>query len=104
MDEVLPMTLHESIEIFSIILGVVLQVFIVKWWSILPLIAAAPVYWKIRQLYVPISYGIKRLEGAGRLSLSLLDTAHRSSNSDDLSFTQPKAPCSRTPYPRSRAW
>ncbi|KAL7295968.1 hypothetical protein TKK_0010526 [Trichogramma kaykai] len=66
MDETLPLTLHESIEVFSIILGVLFQVFIVKWWSILPLIAAAIVYLKIRNLYVPIAYGIKRLEGAAK--------------------------------------
>lgn len=66
MDEILPVTMYESIEIFSIILGVVVQVLIINWWSVLPMIVTGFLYWKIRNFYVPTAYGIKRLEGAGK--------------------------------------
>ena len=65
MDEVLPVTMHEAIEIFFVIMGIMIQVLIINWWSVLPMVAAGFLYWRIRNFYVPTSYGIKRLEGAG---------------------------------------
>ncbi len=66
MDEVLPHTMWETIEVFFITLGVVFfQLFIMKWWSLLPIVITAYLYWKIKNFYIPTAYGIKRLEGAG---------------------------------------
>lgn len=65
MDEILPVTIHESIEIFSILVGVVVQIVIVNWWSITGVFLIGYLCWKLRNLYVPTAYGIKRLEGAG---------------------------------------
>ncbi|KAJ8684219.1 hypothetical protein QAD02_020011 [Eretmocerus hayati] len=66
MDEILPTTMIESIEIFSVILGVVVQVLFINWWSILPMILTGSLYWKIQTFYVPTAYKIKRLEGAAK--------------------------------------
>ncbi|XP_058795497.1 ATP-binding cassette subfamily C member 4-like isoform X2 [Phymastichus coffea] len=66
MDEILPVTMYESIEVFCIIVGIIVQNIIVNWWSILPMIVTGFLYWKIRGFYVPTAYGIKRLEGAAK--------------------------------------
>ncbi|OXU18927.1 hypothetical protein TSAR_000783 [Trichomalopsis sarcophagae] len=66
MDEILPATMYESIEVFSIILGVLIQVLIINWYSVLPMIFTGFLFWKIRTFYVPTAYGIKRLEGAAK--------------------------------------
>lgn len=66
MDEILPTTMYESIEVFSVTLGIIFfQVFIISWWSLLPTILTLFLYWKIKNYHIPTAYGIKRLEGAG---------------------------------------
>jgi ATP-binding cassette subfamily C (CFTR/MRP) protein 4 len=67
MDEILPATMYESIEIFSIILGVIVQVIIINWWSVLSMIVTGFLYWKIRHFYVLTVCRIKRLEGSGKV-------------------------------------
>ena len=66
MDEILPITMHESIEVFSVIMGVVVQVLIINWTYIAPMIVTGCMYWQIRKLYLPAAQSIKRLEGAGK--------------------------------------
>ncbi|XP_014208079.1 multidrug resistance-associated protein 4-like [Copidosoma floridanum] len=66
MDEVLPVTIHESVEVFSVILGVIAQIIIVNWWSVLAVVFTGYLYWKLKNVYVPTAYGIKRLEGAAK--------------------------------------
>lgn len=69
MDEILPITMHESIEVSSIIVGIVVQNIIVNWWFIMPMIVTGLLYWKIKGFYVPTAYGVKRLEGAGKKNI-----------------------------------
>lgn len=66
MDEILPITMYESIEIFSIILGIFVQVLIINWCTILPMLFTSFLFWRISTFYIPTAYGIKRLEGAGK--------------------------------------
>ena len=67
MDETLPITLLESIVVFSIMVGVVIQVLIIKSYALIPMLLCGYFYLKIRNIYLTNACGVKRLEGAGIL-------------------------------------
>ncbi|XP_029155458.1 multidrug resistance-associated protein 4-like isoform X2 [Nylanderia fulva] len=63
VDEILPRTMIETIQIFAVMIGILIQIFIINWWLIFPTIIMSILYNEIRKIYVPTAQNIKRLEG-----------------------------------------
>ncbi|XP_015609831.1 multidrug resistance-associated protein 4 [Cephus cinctus] len=63
VDEILPSTIIESIQVFAVMTGILLQVVIINWWAIFPISVMGFFYWKIRTIYMATAWNIKRLEG-----------------------------------------
>ncbi|XP_072767862.1 ATP-binding cassette sub-family C member 4 isoform X2 [Anoplolepis gracilipes] len=63
IDEILPRTMIEGVQVFIVMIGILLQVFIINWWIIFPAIILNVLYNEIRKIYVPTAQAIKRLEG-----------------------------------------
>lgn len=66
MDEILPRTTIEAIQIFVVMIGILIQVLIINWWIIFPTIIMGILYNEIRKIYIPTAQTIKRLEGNGK--------------------------------------
>ncbi|KAK2579975.1 hypothetical protein KPH14_012235 [Odynerus spinipes] len=62
VDETLPRTMIESIQIFAVMTGILIQVIIINWWTILPMLIMGFLYWKIRNIYLGTAQNLKRLE------------------------------------------
>jgi len=73
MDETLPSTITISIQIFAVMIGILVQVFIINWWIIFAVIIMFFLFGIIRRIYLPIAQTIKRLEGIGTLHFPSLD-------------------------------
>lgn len=65
VDERLPFVYVESIQIFSTLIGVIVQVLIINWWLLLPVFIMVFFYLKINEMYLATAQSIKRLESAG---------------------------------------
>ncbi|XP_070149239.1 ATP-binding cassette sub-family C member 4 [Polyergus mexicanus] len=63
VDEILPRATIEVIQIFAVMIGILIQVFIINWWIIFPTIIMGILYNEIRKIYIPTAQTIKRLEG-----------------------------------------
>ncbi|XP_011505092.1 PREDICTED: multidrug resistance-associated protein 4-like isoform X1 [Ceratosolen solmsi marchali] len=63
VDETLPMAMLEAFQIFSVMIGIMMQVLIINWWTIFPMLVMGFLYLKIRNLYLASAQDIKRLEG-----------------------------------------
>lgn len=66
VDEILPRTMIETIQIVAVLIGILIQLFIINWWLIFPTIIISILYNEIRKIYVPTAQNIKRLEGSGK--------------------------------------
>ncbi|KAI4497628.1 hypothetical protein M0802_007168 [Mischocyttarus mexicanus] len=76
VDEILPRTMIESIQIFTVMAGILAQVIIINWWSIVPMIVMGFLCWEIRNIYLATAQNLKRLEGtrntfAGNVGLAI---------------------------------
>ncbi|XP_033343952.1 multidrug resistance-associated protein 4-like isoform X1 [Bombus vosnesenskii] len=63
VDEILPRTMIESIQIFTVMVGILVQVFIINWWTIFPMFIMGFLYWQIRNIYLKTAQDMKRFEG-----------------------------------------
>ncbi|XP_017889371.1 multidrug resistance-associated protein 4-like [Ceratina calcarata] len=63
VDEVLPRTMIESIQIFAVMVGILVQVLIINWWTVFPMIVMGFLFWQIRNIYLKTAQAMKRLEG-----------------------------------------
>ncbi|PBC29424.1 Multidrug resistance-associated protein [Apis cerana cerana] len=63
VDEILPRTMIESIQIFAVMVGILGQVLIINWWTIFPMFIMGFLYWKIRNIYLNTAQNMKRFEG-----------------------------------------
>ncbi|KAL6423801.1 hypothetical protein ACFW04_010336 [Cataglyphis niger] len=63
VDEILPRTTIEAIQIFVVMIGILIQVLIINWWIIFPTIIMGILYNEIKKIYIPTAQTIKRLEG-----------------------------------------
>lgn len=70
VDEILPRTMIDAIQIFAVMIGIFVQVLIINWWIIFAIIVMGILFNVIRKIYISTAQNIKRLEG----------------NSKDLSF------------------
>lgn len=64
MDEILPRTMIESIQIFAVMIGILAQVLIINWWTIFPMLVMGSLYWQIRNIYLKTAQNMKRFEGS----------------------------------------
>lgn len=72
VDEILPRTMIEAIQIFIVMIGILIQVLIINWWILFPAIILSVLYNEIRKIYILSAQTIKRLEGNGKASFFLL--------------------------------
>ncbi|XP_015127764.1 multidrug resistance-associated protein 4 [Diachasma alloeum] len=63
IDELLPNAMIDSIQVFVVMIGILSQVLIINWWTILPMAVMGYFYWKIRTLFLSTAQDLKRLEG-----------------------------------------
>ncbi|XP_076240264.1 ATP-binding cassette sub-family C member 4 [Calliopsis andreniformis] len=63
VDEMLPRTMVESVQIFAVMVGILIQVIIINWWTIFPTFIMGFLYWKIRTIYLKTAQDVKRFEG-----------------------------------------
>lgn len=63
VDDILPRTMIDAIQIFAVMVGILVQVLIINWWIIFAVIVMGLLYGMIRNVYVPTAQNIKRLEG-----------------------------------------
>ena len=63
VDEILPMAMIDSLQIFSVMIGIMAQVLIINWWTIFPMIVMGYAYIQIRNIYLATVQDVKRLEG-----------------------------------------
>lgn len=63
VDEILPRTMIESIQIFAVMLGILAQVLIINWWTVFPMLVMGFLYWQIRNIYLKTAQNMKRCEG-----------------------------------------
>lgn len=66
MDEILPRTMLEFFQILMTALGVLLLIFIVNFWMILPAFVVGGVFYVIRIYYLKTAQSINRLEGISK--------------------------------------
>lgn len=63
VDEVLPRALLDALQIFMVMFGILVMVFIVSPWMIIPTIILAVLFFGVRKIYLASAQDIKRLEG-----------------------------------------
>ncbi|XP_043265995.1 ATP-binding cassette subfamily C member 4-like [Colletes gigas] len=91
VDEILPRTMIESIQIFTVMIGILAQVLIINWWTVFPMFVMGFLYWEIRTIYLKTAQDMKRFEGATKspvfshVSSSLLGlTTIRSASAQEM--------------------
>lgn len=62
----MPRAMIEAIQIFAVIVGILVQVLIINWRIIFPVIVMGLLFGVIRNIYVPTAQKLKRLEGNGK--------------------------------------
>lgn len=65
VDEYLPRCVIEVIQIIAVMIGIMLQVLIINYWIIIPIIIVSVLYNVTRTIYTPKAENLKRLEGNG---------------------------------------
>lgn len=66
VDEILPRSMIESIQIFAVTIGILVLVLIINWWIIFAVIIMFFLFGVIRRIYLPIAQTTKRLEGIAK--------------------------------------
>ncbi|KYN32705.1 hypothetical protein ALC56_12984 [Trachymyrmex septentrionalis] len=66
VDEILPSTMTVSIQIFTVMIGILVQILIINWWIIFAVIIMIFLFGIIRKIYLPIARTTKRLEGIAK--------------------------------------
>lgn len=64
-DELLPLSMLEALQVFSVGTGILVQVLLVNWWSIFPMLVMGFLFIQFRNIYLASAQDIKRLEGNG---------------------------------------
>lgn len=69
IDELLPKSMMEAIQIMMVMSGILIMVFIVTPWMIFPTIVLGGLFYSIRIIYLASAQDIKRLEGISMICL-----------------------------------
>lgn len=63
IDEILPRVMIESLQVYLVMSGILLQVAIINWWMIFPMMIMGFCFYQVQQFYISAARGVKRLEG-----------------------------------------
>lgn len=85
MDEFLPKTMLEALQIFGSMIGILAMVIVVNCWLILPTIVMGVLYCIVRIYYLKTAMDIKRLECISKLNLFFTSTLYNRS----ISYPKP---------------
>ncbi|XP_049951176.1 probable multidrug resistance-associated protein lethal(2)03659 isoform X3 [Schistocerca serialis cubense] len=66
VDEVLPITIVDCFQIILTLVGTIIIVAVVNYWTLIPTIVLAGVFWLIRTIFLSASRSLKRLESITR--------------------------------------
>ncbi|XP_046746883.1 ATP-binding cassette subfamily C member 4-like isoform X1 [Diprion similis] len=88
MDELLPRTLLEALQIFVYIIGILVMIAIVNTWLILPIILMISIFYVVRFYYLKTAQNIKRLECVTKSPVF----SHVSSTLDGLTTIRSRGP------------
>ena len=66
VDETLLVAMKGSLERIFYTIGILLQILIINWWTIFPMILMLYIFLKINNIYISTVQDIKRLEGNGK--------------------------------------
>lgn len=69
IDELLPRATLEAIQVFLVMSGILMIVFIVTPWMIAPAAALGVMFYFFRVIYLKTAQDVKRLEGVSKLTL-----------------------------------
>lgn len=69
IDELLPMTMIDTLQIALLLIGAVVVIAIVNYWLIIPTIVIALILYFLRVIYITTSRSVKRLEGVSKLHI-----------------------------------
>lgn len=65
VDETLPTVTLDALHVLLMMAGVAVQVLIINWWSVLPMVAMGITCWKLKNIYLPTAQTLRRLESEG---------------------------------------
>ncbi|KAB0798126.1 hypothetical protein PPYR_09119 [Photinus pyralis] len=94
VDEILPKAILDAVQIFMVMLGILIMVFIVRPWMIIPSVILAALFYFTRVIFLASAQNIKRLEGITRapafshVSASLSGLATIRSSGAELMITK----------------
>lgn len=71
VDELLPNAILDVVERIFLTIGIIIQILVINWWTILPMLVMAYVCLKINDVYISTVQDIKRLEGNGKTVFNL---------------------------------
>lgn len=91
VDELLPKALLDTLQIFTVMAGILIMVFIVNPWMIIPTIILGIIFYYTRVLYLSSAQDIKRLEGISKYLIHLY-TANEFKNMNVILFCVRMAP------------
>ncbi|XP_046622340.1 ATP-binding cassette subfamily C member 4-like [Neodiprion virginianus] len=63
MDELLPRVMLETLQIFSIMIGILIMVVVVNYWMAIPTVIMISIFYVIRVYFLKTAQDVKRLEG-----------------------------------------
>ncbi|XP_012262524.2 ATP-binding cassette sub-family C member 4-like [Athalia rosae] len=66
MDETLPKVMLETLQIFSVMIGILTMVVIVNYWMAIPIVIMGTIFYTVRIYYMKTAQHIKRLEGVAK--------------------------------------
>lgn len=66
MDELLPNAILDVAERMFLFAGVIIQILVINWWSVVPMLMMFYVCLKMNNVYISTVQDIKRLEGSGK--------------------------------------
>lgn len=69
MDELLPKVMLETIQICSVMIGVIVIVVTANYWMLIPLIVLLTIFYLMRIVYLRTVQSVKRLETVGKCLL-----------------------------------
>ncbi|XP_049853484.1 probable multidrug resistance-associated protein lethal(2)03659 [Schistocerca gregaria] len=66
VDETLPLTMIDSFQIILLLIGTVITVAVINFWTLIPTVVLIGVFWVIRKIFLSASRSLKRLESITR--------------------------------------
>lgn len=65
MDELLPKTMLEAVQIFLVMIGILVMIVIVDLWMLIPIFIIGIIFYNVRTYFLKTAQDLKRIEGTG---------------------------------------